>query len=116
MAALATVEFSPGVALGPVLDMPVVVQSHMHCSGVKVVDISVVAQMQSPMVLTVQNTIQIPSLQSFGRWSTSLLGRSSRFHVCVCVKSAETPQLHALFSFPDKIVDMPVLFNDNARG
>ena len=48
----------PGVALGPVLDMPVVVQRHMHCpSGVKVVDISVVAQMQSLMVLSVQKNI-----------------------------------------------------------
>ena len=44
----------PGVALGPVLDMPVVVQRH----------ISVVAQMLFPMVLTVQKYIEIPQLLS----------------------------------------------------
>ena len=76
----------PGVALGPVFDMPVVV-----------------AQMQSPMVLTVQKNIEIFQLQSIERWSTSLLGRSSRFHVCC---------LHASYSFLDNVVDMPVVFND----
>ena len=55
----------PGVALGPVVNTPVVVQRHMHCpSGVMVVNISVVAQMQSPMVLTVQDNIEILQLQS----------------------------------------------------
>ena len=72
----------PGAALGPGIDMPLVVQRHMHSSGVKVVDISVVAQMQSPMVLVVQKTIRFLSCSPLKRWSTSLLGRSSRFHVC----------------------------------
>ena len=28
------------------------------------------------------------------------------------MKTAETPQLHASYSFLDKVVDMPVVFND----
>ena len=28
------------------------------------------------------------------------------------MKTVETPQLHALYSFLDKVVDMPVVFND----
>ena len=28
------------------------------------------------------------------------------------MKTAETPQLHALYSFLDDVVDMPVVFND----
>ena len=56
---------SPGDALGQVIDMPVVVQRHMHSPrGVKVVDIPVVAQMQIPTVLTVQKNIEILQLQS----------------------------------------------------
>ena len=42
---------SSGAAHAPVLDMPVIVQRRCAVRGVKVVDISVVAQMQFPLVL-----------------------------------------------------------------
>ena len=42
---------SSGAALGPVLDMLVIVQRRCGVRGVKVVDISVVAQMLFPLVL-----------------------------------------------------------------
>ena len=88
----------PGAALGPVFDMPVVVQRHMHCPRVSRSSISVVAQMQSPMVLVVQKTMRFLSCSPLKRWSTSLLGRSSRFHVCcLCEDSRDSTVARVVF-------------------
>ena len=89
---------SPGVALGPVIDMPVVVQCHMHRSGIKVVDISVVAQMQSPMVLIVQKTIEILSLQSIGKVVDVTVGQVQQIpRVRLCEDSRDSTVARVVF-------------------
>ena len=78
--------------------MPVVVQCHMHRSGVKVVDISVVAQMQSPVVLTVQKTIEIPSLQSIGKVVDVTVGQVQQIpRVRLCEDSRDSTVARVVF-------------------
>ena len=56
---------------------------------------------------SVWETVEIPQLQHV------LLGPGPADSTCaVCVKTAETPHLHASYSFLDNVVDIPVVFND----
>ena len=55
---------------------------------------------------------EIPHLQSIDRCRRHCWAGPTDSTCAVCVKTAEIPQLHASYSFLDKVVDMPVVFND----
>ena len=40
------------------------------------------------------------------------VGRSSRFHVCCLCEDSRDSTVARVYSFLDKVVDMPVVFND----
>ena len=73
---------------GLVIDMPVLVH-------VKVVVYPVVAQMQIPMVLTVQKNIEIPQLQSIDQVLDVPVAQVQFFTGAGREKSIEIPQLHS---------------------
>ena len=55
---------------------------------------------------------EIPQLQSIDRCRRHCWAGPADSTCAVCVKTVETPQLHASYSFLDKVADMPVVFND----
>ena len=58
---------SPGAVLGPVVDMPLIVQRHMHSSRLSRSSTSLSWRRGCPLVLTVQKTIVIPLMQSIDK-------------------------------------------------
>ena len=73
---------SPGAVLGPGVDMPVIVQRHMHISRLSRSSTSLSWRRSCPVVLIAQKNIEILHLQSIEKVVDVSLGRSSRFHVC----------------------------------
>ena len=59
--------YSPGAVLGPGVDMPVIVQRHMHNSRLSRSSTSLSWRRGCPLVLTVQKTIVIPLMQSIDK-------------------------------------------------
>ena len=102
----------PGVALGPVLDMPVVVQRHMHSPRVSRSSTTLSWRRGCLLGPGCSENHEIPQLQSIDRCRRHCWAGPADSTCAVCVKTAETPQLHASYSFLDKVVDMPVVFND----
>ena len=102
---------SPGAALGPVLDMPVIVQRQMHSLRVKVVDISVVAQKQFPLVLF-RKPLRVLQLQIIDK-VLDVCCASPASSGAVGVETVELPQLQPIER--GHCCRMPVVCNNRCR-
>ena len=78
---------------------------HALSSGVKVVDIPIVAQRLFPLAQAVQKTIEILQLQSIEKVVDVTVGHVQQIPRVLSVKTAEIPQLHASYLFLDKVVE-----------
>ena len=93
--------------------MPVVVQRHMHslgCQGRRLLRRGADAVSYGPDCSEKDRDSPVAVHSKGGRrhcWAGPADSTCA-----VSVKTALSPQLHVSYSFPDKVVDMPVVFND----
>ena len=81
---------SPGVVLGLGVDMPVIVQRHMHSSRLSRSSTSLSWRRGCPLVLTVQKTIVIPLMQSIDKVVDVTVGQIQQIpRVLVCEDSRD---------------------------
>ena len=109
----------PGAALGPVFDMPVILQRHLtctvlECQGRRHLRRGADAVSYGPDCS--EKHRDSPVAVHLIRWSTSLFGRCpADSSGAVCEKTAEISQLHSSYSCLDKVVHTPAVCNDSCR-
>ena len=101
-----------GVALGPVIDILLLCSATCTVLGCKGRPHPYRGAEDVSLVLDVQKTTRFPSCSPLIDVDVTCWAGPADSTCAVCVKTAEIPQLHASYSFLDKVVDMPVVFND----
>ena len=112
-----TVQLIVEIPQVPLLDRfltcPVIVQRRCAVRGVKVVDTSVVAQMQFPLVLLFRKPLRFSSCSSLIRFSMSIV-QVQQFSGAVGEETVELPQLQAVEQWTLSL-PCPSLCNESCR-